>query len=257
MNFPIFKNSILALVVVFVFACCKSQTVVQPEKQLSFSYQLQPIDARFDTHPDSATTAILNNYKPQMDALMNVVIGESEEEIAAPKNWQSPICFFTTNALLEIANTLHLQADFSLYNIGGIRAGMPKGDIRLYDIYAVFPFDNDIVVITIQGKYIRELMEMFAKKNPQLMANVAIVFSQNRLKSMRINDEELNDEKMYRVVTNNFVAEGGDNMEVLLNAVSAEQTGIIIRDAITDYIKTLTDEGKTIRAKESSNIHYE
>jgi len=257
MDYSLLKKIFLLAVVAFVFAACKSAAVATTEKTTTISYHLQPIDSRFDNQPDSATSAILAYYKPQMDALMNEVIGNSAEEMASPKGWDSPICHFTTKALLEIAESLQLNADFSLYNIGGIRTGMPKGDIRIYDIFSIFPFDNDITIISIEGKYIRQLIESFAQRKPEPMGNVNIIFSQGNLKSMSIGNNELDDAKIYRIVTNNFVAEGGDRMEVLRNAQSVERTGILIRDAMTDYIKKLTDEEKSIIATNNCQIVYE
>ena len=49
-------------------------------------------------------------------------------------------------------------------NGGGIRGSIQKGKITIRDIMGVFPFGNNLVVITLTGKEIKEMLEHAASK---------------------------------------------------------------------------------------------
>jgi 2',3'-cyclic-nucleotide 2'-phosphodiesterase (5'-nucleotidase family) len=75
-----------------------------------------------------------------------------------------------------------------------------------------------------------------------------MVIAQKQVKSLLIGGAAVDDEKMYRLVTNNFIAEGGDGMKALSHAAAMERTGITVRDAMIAYVKSLTAAGKPITA---------
>lgn len=198
---------------------------------------LQAIDSRFDARPDSATAAIVARYKPLLDARMDVVIGRLAQALPAG-DYDSPLARFTTHAILRYAQQLGVAVDFSLYNTGGLRAGLPQGDVRLFDLFATYSFDNDVTILSIHGKYLRELAGFFARTQPQPMGNAELVVAHDGRATLRINGEELDDDKIYRLITNNFVAEGGDRMTMLRHAVAVERPGVLFRDAMIRYLQT-------------------
>jgi len=246
----IFKYSWLLLAVALV-ACKPVKTVTQVA-----GASLQRIDSRFDARPDSATLAVVNKYKPEIDVIMNTVVGEAPEELVRGYP-EALLSNFTVDALLHIAERENIAVDFSLYNFGGLRSTLPKGLIRIYDIYSVYPFENDLMILTLEGKYVREMGELFARRRVEPMGNVTLVIGQGSLKSMRIKGEEVDDKKMYRFITNNFVGEGGDSMTMLTHAVAVERPGIIVREALIEYIKSLTAQGKQVEVKLDGRVKQE
>lgn len=203
---------------------------------------LQAIDSRFDARPDSATQAIVARYKPLLDARMDVVIGQLAQALPTG-DYDSPMARFTTHAILRYAQQADIPVDFSLYNTGGLRAGLPQGDVRLFDVFAAYSFDNDIAILSIRGKYLRELAGFFARTQPQPMGNAELVVAQDGRATLRINGEELDDDKIYRLITNNFVGEGGDRMTMLRHAVAVERPGVLFRDAMIRYLQTADTDG--------------
>jgi 2',3'-cyclic-nucleotide 2'-phosphodiesterase (5'-nucleotidase family) len=232
-----------------VFCACKPVAIApSPAGKITITTFMQPVDSTLDAQPDTATQTILNKYKPAMDALMSEIIGQSDVDMPVAERPESLLSNFTADALLRIAEQQGWTVDMSLYNFGGIRSALAAGAVRLYDIYALYPFENDLVILTIQGRYLRELAGFFAEQNVQAMGNVRLVIAQQQVKSLLINSAEVDDEKMYRLITNSFVAEGGDGMKALLHAIAMERTGITVRDAMVVYIKSLTAAGKSLTA---------
>ena len=58
------------------------------------------------------------------------------------------------------------EADIGLINAGGIRKGLPKGDITYGDIINLFPFGNQVCVINATGQQILDALEWGAKDIP-------------------------------------------------------------------------------------------
>ncbi len=75
------------------------------------------------------------------------------------------------------------KVDFALTNFGGIRAALPAGNVRRYDIYSIFPFENYIVILDVKGSSVRRLFDSFARNRVEAMSgNVQLEIKGNQLK---------------------------------------------------------------------------
>ena len=54
--------------------------------------------------------------------------------------------------------------------------------------------------------------------------------------------------RLYHVVTVDYLAEGNDHMTAFLDAVTSTYTGITLRDVMIDWVKEQTRQGKEIDA---------
>ena len=59
-------------------------------------------------------------------------------------------------------NLKHDLPIIALMNGGGIRASISKGNITTRQLMAVFPFGNNLVVVTMSGKDIKDMLEQSA-----------------------------------------------------------------------------------------------
>ena len=56
-----------------------------------------------------------------------------------------------TDALLE-----SIDADAAIHNVkGGIRNGLPEGELTFGAVYEMFPFDNRVVLLNLTGEQLR------------------------------------------------------------------------------------------------------
>ena len=235
----------IVLLLIFSAVCCTRQ----PKKITAIKGEQITIDSTYDANPDTAVAAIVAKYQSALTDQLQEVIGKSAREMSSRRP-ESLLSNFTTDAMLEIArNRLGKPVDFSLVNFGGLRAVLPAGDIRLYDTYTIYPFENRLVILTLEGKYVRELFEFFATNRIEPMGNVSLKIKDKKLDLAKIDGQVLDDAKIYTLVTLDFIAQGGDGMTVFSKAASYEPTELLLRDAMIDYIKTLTSEDKIIDAK--------
>jgi len=113
---------------------------------------------------------VIGKYRPAVDSLL-VPIGKTREELKSypPEDKLSNLAgdimlAYGTEYLQKTTGNATAKADMSITNFGGIRASMPEGDVTSFDIISIFPFDNKIMILDLEGKYVRELMENFAKR---------------------------------------------------------------------------------------------
>jgi len=142
----------------------------------------------------------------------------------------------------------------------GIRASLPGGNVRLYDIFSIFPFENYVVILDLDGKSVRKLFESFARNRVEAFSdNVRLVIDEDdgELEKLLINGKELDESKIYRIATIDFLLSGGDNVVALRDAIAVEETGALIRDAIIEKIKKQTERGEKITAKITGRVKYE
>lgn len=139
------------------------------------------------------------------------------------------------------------EIDFVISNHGGIRSIISEGKINARTAYEVMPFDNSIVVVTLKGKAVRDLVSyLINAKNPHPIAGIQIILNKNEtLKDVNINGLPFDENRSYNVATSNYLAEGGSKMGFFKDNLEINDLNYLIRNAMIDYFKkvdTLTAE---------------
>jgi 2',3'-cyclic-nucleotide 2'-phosphodiesterase (5'-nucleotidase family) len=99
------------------------------------------------------------------------------------------------------------------------------------------PFDNELVVLTMQGKDIIALCEIFAKNGGEGIAGLRIVAHKGTIKSAKIAGEEIVPEAYYTVATSDYLSQGNDGMTPLRNSINTWKSQKKIRDLYIEYIQ--------------------
>jgi 5'-nucleotidase len=122
-------------------------------------------------------------------------------------------------------------AEIALMNAGSVRASLtPRADgtITFGDIYAAQPFGNVMVIKRMTGRELRAVLEQQFDENKADGRNLLLVsrgfgFGYDlgkpvgqRVVDPRLNGAPLVDERVYRVVMSNFLANGGDGFTTLV-----------------------------------------
>lgn len=122
-------------------------------------------------------------------------------------------------------------AEIALMNAGSVRASLtPRADgtITFGDIYAAQPFGNVMVIKRMTGRELRAVLEQQFDENKADGRNLLLVsrgfgFGYDlgkpvgqRLVDPRLNGAPLADDRVYRVVMSNFLANGGDGFTTLI-----------------------------------------
>ena len=140
-------------------------------------------------------------------------------------------------------------ADLALMNPGGIRADLtvePGRPVTMSDLFAIQPFANELVVMTISGAQLRELLQRQLPKGdaPPRMLQVSNSLRYQwrmgadgvaQLGEVRVAGQPLEAQKNYRLVVNNFMAEGGDGQSVLRQGTERVSIGVDV-DAMVELL---------------------
>lgn len=190
-------------------------------------------------------------HKPAVDSLY-IVIGHTPYEIKKYPP-ESPLSNFAADAIVYTANKylksngFDYTVDMAVTNFGGIRTNIPAGDISTADIMSVFPFENKVVIASMEGKYIRQMMQNFARrKRVEAVSGVEVVLQDGKVEKCLIGGEPLYDNKIYKIATIDFLIAGGDNVFSFKSNCGIIETGILIRDSIIQMIKDETAAGRDI-----------
>lgn len=180
-------------------------------------------------------------------------------------------------SVLRAPGALTVPADHvvCITNGGGIRATIKAGDVTKKDINTVLPFGNTVSVVYVTGDELLEALEASTYCTPQAVGGYpqtsGIKFtidtrksfnkgaaypgstyykpaSINRVTIESINGQPFNKADTYAVVTNNFCAAGGDTYYAFKNASAQFDTGIVMDEAVMDYVKEVLG-GKITSAK--------
>ncbi len=229
-------------------------------QEFNFSYRVSRVlmDSTWNRGNEPVVAGIIEFYKPEMDRLMQQVIGVSDTEMRSGRP-ESLLSNFAVDALLEFSRKVSTgKVDFSLTNFGGLRAALPKGNIRRYDIFSIFPFENYIVILDLPGSSVRALFDSFARNRVEAFSwNIQLEIKAGALKDVLIDGEQIDDSRVYRVATIDFLMSGGDNVLSLKDAVAVEQTGVLIRDAMFSQIEKLTQSKKRVTSSITNRVRVE
>ena len=131
------------------------------------------------------------------------------------------------------------QAMVAFQNKGGIRCDLEPGEVTAEDIYRIMPFENTVVAMDLKGSAIRALVErhLAGSGYPGLEwsgMRVEAVREGERLIPIRIEVDGrlLEDDAVYRVATNSFLAFGGDGFVEFRAGENRSETGQFLRDVL-------------------------
>jgi len=210
---------------------------------------------------DSATYYIIKPYKEIIDIAidMNEIIAYSE--ILLTKG--QPVGLlnnFVADLLLLRGNKVYLEtasADISLLNHGGLRSSLPKGVITLKDIYMLMPFENEVVVVTINSENFKYLVKYIINNPGTPFAGMQLIIREGKLKTLKVQEEDFDESRNYRILTSDYLAYGGGRMNFFQNPVKIEHLPVKLRDLIIDYLRDETKKGNKIYVELDDRIVYE
>ncbi len=193
---------------------------------------------------DSTAHRIINNWVKKSEIGFDDVIGTAVARFARSSSGESPM----GNLVID-ATRIQSQADIAFTNFGGIRSDISSGPITPRKIFSIMPFGNRIVIMKVTGKFLRNLIEDRVSGSSHGMAcsGCKLVIDRTkangqRIKEFYINGKPVDDSKLYKLAVSDYLAEGNSGYDRLLDVESKNinYTGIMIRQALIDYIKDNT-----------------
>ncbi len=222
-------------------------TSVLSAQTFEYSWQRVRMDDTYESDRLLKVDEIVAAHQEEMGPMMEVLIYADEEiEKRQPESALSNLAV----DFLRYAAEPFIDNDYptlSLTNFGGIRSNFPKGAIRVYDIYSTFPFDNAVVIAQIKGEYLLKIVERFAARERfEALGGVSIVVKDKKLEKFEVEGHPVEADRMYNLVTIDFLLDGGDRFRIADDAESVQRTGIMMRDAAIKYLRELSEDGAVL-----------
>jgi 2',3'-cyclic-nucleotide 2'-phosphodiesterase (5'-nucleotidase family) len=209
-------------------------------------YKLYPI--KQNTQSDASVNSLIKPYSDSVNKSMNDVVGilETTLEKAQP---ESSLGNFMADAFFEMAKIKYKEpVDGAVMNYGGIRLPqITPGNITRGKIFELMPFDNLLILQKMKGSVLQEFLDLTATKGGWPLANITMQIKDKKAVQVMIGGKPLDPDAMYTIANSDFVANGGDNAD-MLRKIPQQANGYLMRDALFDYISWLKSQGKNISA---------
>jgi 5'-nucleotidase len=198
---------------------------------------------------DRAIAALIGRYAAAVAPVADRVIGhltatakKSEQES------ESQAADLIADSMLAATRN---DAQLALVNSTGVRVDLPGGDVRYKDAFAMMPFGNNLVILTLTGAQLKAVLEQQYAIPLRPKATLPAVLApsagftyavdlgrpvDDRVSDMRLDGRPIAAGARYRVVVNNYLASGGDGLSGFTAGADVRDTGIIDLDALVDWI---------------------
>lgn len=230
------KKIFIFIFTVLLFANCKKA----PQQLKKIEGKQVAITEEIST--DTTITAYVKPYKTAVDSEMSKVLSYTPIDLTRTDgklesslgNLLADLCYQRANPVFKsrTGNTI----DFALFNYGGIRAGITKGDITTQNAFNLMPFENALVVVELTAEKIEEMVAYLIQQNlAHPLSKQFNLTLTNTAYTLIINNTPFDKSKTYFVLTSDYLQNGGDNMNFFKNPVNLTKLDYKLRNAIIDY----------------------
>lgn len=210
-----------------------------------------PITTTTNVVADTELTSTIENYilpyrlriNKDLDSVLAYCPATLDKK---PVNQQTTMGNMMADVVLSYGNKVFKKREnknisICILNNGGIRAILPKGKVTARNGFEIMPFENSLVVIALRGNQIKELISYFIKeKQAHPLAGLTFtITNNNEAKNILIQGQILQNEAIYYVGTNDYLANGGDNMAFFSKGEHTYDLDYKLRNILIDYFKAV------------------
>lgn len=248
---PIIKIPPVLLLILFFLGGCKTGTKIS---------RIESTAINMEETIDSSIYKTILPYKVKLDREMNEVLiealipitkGQPESELG---NLVADLIFKEAN---NKARFLNLKpADICLLNNGGLRTSIPKGPVTLSKVYELMPFENEIVIVTLNGKKFKNLLDYVAASEGLPVSGLKMGIKNGKPVDVLIGKNAFDENREYRVITSDYLSSGGDKMFFFSDPINTENLKYLLRDAIVNNFKELKSNNQNLNPVKDGRIYF-
>ena len=180
--------------------------------------------------------ALIAPYKAQLDEKMDRQLAT----VVTPLLKDSPeggLGNWMADIMAQAGRDLYPDLDiaFAATNPGGLRLQeIAEGPLLVSEIYELMPFDNKLVVLDLTGAQVKEFLAHMANSGGwPVSEDLAVDLTSGSL-NFTVNGNTLDPERSYRVVSIDYVANGGSGASMLKDKPRIT-TNHFLRDILIEY----------------------
>lgn len=145
----------------------------------------------------------------------------------------------------------------AIYNTGGLRLpALPAGELSVGKVYELLPFDNALVALELDVQTLKQWIKLMIQAGGWPEFGLKYQLQDTTLQNLKIYQQgkwtSPDDYQKFIVLTNDYVANGGDQCSFLINQprIDLKSTSVIIRDLFLKYVQDVD----TIRVITESSL---
>lgn len=243
------KSHLILLASILGLACSSKHFVPQGQA----AYTETQIDSQLTEAP--AYIQWTAPYKAQLEAEMNRVVGHSDVALTKPAGEPETLLGnFFTDAMLTEGRKYAPDAAMAFGTKGGLRIELPKGGITIGHLFELMPFENELVLLELSGENIQQLAEFIAATGGQPVSGLRMKIDNGKATDITIAGQPLDPSKTYKLITYDYLANGGDNSRGLGDPVSRTNIGQKVREALITYVDEKEKAGEHINTQLDGRI---
>ena len=217
-----------------------------------FSYRLIPVNSRLDKRIDPQFADKLGIYQSQLSEAMSEVLGNCPQTLRKGSP-QGLLGNWATDAMVEICEDVFgVRPDFAICNNGGLRAELPAGKVTKGRIYSIFPFDNKLSLLEMNGAKLLSLFDCEANYPEPVSAGVRLVIRDKAVESVQLGGKAIDPTATYKVCTIDYLS--NSNRYFLGEYLSRQDSEEYAYDLFCDYVKSLTASGQIVTSSIDSRV---
>ena len=181
---------------------------------------------------DKGLNELLEHYRKEKDLKMSRVLTRTKKGLTKARP-QSPLTNLMADVCLaEAKKSTKQHVDFSIVNFGGIRSSVPKGEVKLEDVYKLMPFDNELCLLEIHRDSVWSMAEYIIRRGGEPISGITLKAKDEKLVEVNVNGQDIKSKEKYWLATSDYLANGGDRMVFLSNPINRVNTHLKVRDAL-------------------------
>lgn len=179
-----------------------------------------------------------------MDSLLNRHLAYSPIPLEYD-GMNTPLGNFVTDLMKVEAEKIYAKMnpgekiDVVLMNRGGLRRTFAAGDLSVRSMYELMPFENEAVVVTMTGENLYQLVSFLRASDRNHPVNGLEFRKNSDDRDFLVNGKKFDENRTYRVLTNDYLQKGGDQMRFFLNPLKVEFLGIKLRDMYIQHLENV------------------
>ena len=219
-------------------------------KNCEYRYEDSSVMGNFIFHNynvtlDEELNEALKYWRDIIESKINNTLCETRDEMTLDGTKETIL----TNFVNDIGKII-TESDICFYNLGGIRSSWHRGAIDEIDLFRMFPFNNTWVRFEMTGDQVYHMFQNLAGNTLYPFSGSLQTFSYIKsiysMKSLLVYDGEeeklLEPDKVYKICTNDFLANGGSGMGKVRKwypeLINKKDFGVI-RELLLSYMKNM------------------
>ena len=233
----LFQHFVIFLTLLLFIACAQSKMFVTKieGKEIGITDKNKEIPS---------IEEFVKPYRENIDKDLNTILAYAPQTIDKTGEWQTTIGNLLADVSLQRSNLIFSSRekkdiDICLLNHGGIRSIISKGNVTARTAYEIMPFENSAIIVALKSDQIIEIANyIISEKKPHPLSGLNFTIGKDKLaKNLLVHGKPLENERMYYVVTSDYLANGGDNMTFFKKGIASYTIDYKLRNVLIDYFK--------------------